>query len=253
MKMSSPDTAVRSKIVKARVSGFGAACLLGASVLLAGCAADDQGASPVATHGPARSVDVSIFDVGRDLDTIQFARPEERLDSQVSPIAMAGSIDGIEDGPTVLESESGLGYPDIRERFALVRIRVEQTLRGGSDESDPTYVYVTLSRGAEVIDEDGNSVRSGNAPSTVADLDAFAVALPAETRVVVMGSPWSAARGPHVHVRNAKPLHSDAEIIDGADPQAFSVEVEPGGLMHGWHNYTFATLTKESAAALTSR
>jgi hypothetical protein len=251
MKMSSLNKEVRSTRMKARFSGLGFTCVLGASVLLAGCGADNQGASPA--YGPSRSVDVSIFDAGGDADTVQFKTPEDRLESPVSPVAMTGTIDGIEEGPTVLESESGLGYPDLRERFALVRIRIDQTFRRGSENSDPKYVYVSLSRGAEVIDKDGNPIRPDNGPSTIADLDTFTNALPADTRVVLMGSPWTAAPGPHVHVKNAKPSRSDAVVIDGTDPQAFSVEVKPGGSMYGWNNYTFAELKKESAAALTSR
>jgi hypothetical protein len=164
---------------------------------------------------------------------------------------VAGVIDGIEDGPTVLESESKLGYPDIRERFALVRIRVDQTYRSDPDAARTPFIYVSLSRGAEVIDENGSAVRRAGADSTVASLDAFVTALPAGTRVVVMGSRWTAHPGPAVRVRQRTPSQTAAAIIDGTSPQAFSLETKPGGAMNGWPNYSFERLTHDSAIAAT--
>ncbi|WP_436701477.1 hypothetical protein [Nocardioides sp. BYT-33-1] len=164
-------------------------------------------------------------------------------------IAVQGTIDGLEDGPTVLESESGLSYPDLREPFALVRVKVDATYRLPADSGEARYVYVALSRGVEVIDENGQPVRPAGADSTVTELDTFAKALPVGTRVMIMGERWTALPGPNVQVKPGASTPADAILVRGGHPQSFALEIKPGGLVSGWKGYTFEQLVQETKAA----
>ncbi|MBM7520361.1 hypothetical protein [Nocardioides nitrophenolicus] len=149
----------------------------------------------------------------------------------------------------MLESESGLGYPDIRERFALVRVKVVHTFRRPPSTRDDEYVYVALSRGIEEVDENGQSTREAGAPTTITDLAAFAKALPTTTRVVVMGERWAVHPGPQVAVEPAPGIAQDAMVVRGTLPRAISFETEPGGEMSSWKGYDFKNLTAEAEAA----
>ncbi|WGY00174.1 MULTISPECIES: hypothetical protein [unclassified Nocardioides] len=226
--------------------------LTSAAVVLAGCSTDDAARDPAvasSTADQSSKVDLSILAAGGSIDAESFPSPQALLKVPGITIAVTGTIDGIEDGPTVLESESGLGYPDIREKFALVRVKVGHTYRRPPSTGDQEYVYVALSRGIEVIDQKGQSTRKAGAPSTITGLDAFAKALPAATRVVVMGERWAAPPGPLVRVEPAPGIAEDAIVVRGTLPQAISFETTPGGEMSSWRGYTFGKLAAEAETA----
>ncbi|WP_408897992.1 hypothetical protein ACJ5H2_02530 [Nocardioides sp. R1-1] len=222
------------------------------AVLGGGCAPDPRAADGSAgvRHGvasPSSTVDLSILEAGGRVDARVFGTPAELLRSPHAQLAAQGTIDGIEEGPTVLESESGLGYPDLRESFAAVRVKVDVAYRGESDLRRSPYVYVALSRGVEAVDEKGEPVRSPGSRSTVTDLDAFAEALPIGTRVMVMGQRWAALPGQRVVPAASGDALTSAPFVSGLHPQALAVETKPGGPVSGWPGYTFSRLVDETA------
>lgn len=195
----------------------------------------------------ARAVDLSILDAGGRGDYRVFDAPEEL--AQQYAVALAGRIDGFEDGHTVLERESGSEFPDIRLRNAVLRIRIDQVFKAEGVQFPDGFAYLSLSRGAEVIDEDGEPERAAGTVSTITTVAAYANALPKGTPVVVISSPFEYPEDPASQVvERGRGRPGDSTLLTGQHPQLLSVQYGSAGRVSGWRDLSFAELTTRLAA-----
>lgn len=158
--------------------------------VLAGCApaAGDPGTGEPATPtepgcGPAVNARVLTGGALYDFEPMSLAELAE-----TQSLVLSGTVQSFAKGRDVLSSGMDLGYPDTRDRFAVLAVEVDTVYKGDEYVFDG-HVYVNLFRGVEEITEDREPDREPGTPSTITSIADLAAATPAGVRVAVLGQP----------------------------------------------------------------
>lgn len=200
-----------------------------AALILTGCNGEpDTFADDKSAAAPAFANDM-ILNSGGTGDFLNNASTPGQV-AQREQHAVLGTVDGFEDGR--IESFTYSDGMTEKDRYVVIRVKVDETLKGAADASG--YAYVTLRRGVQTYDKAGQMVDGGDAATPV---DEFEKAIPIGSPILVMASPMQArSPEPKVVVENARAgVKSDAAtILDGRNPQTILLDGGPESTLRGW-------------------
>lgn len=224
----------------------------GISALLAGATAcsDDPAATPRAEPqhrateasteaGTAdTAVDSAIFErVGGEGNGIVYRSPTKM--ALESDVVALGTVVGVSDGYETLEHGTAAEGYDIRDRSAVLTVKVTHLYKGTATAGSTGFLYLTVSRGAaqEGVPDDGG-------PSTITPVADFRRALPTGSPVVVMAGPVQLPAGPGIEVIDRdRGVPSGETLLSGWHSQAMTFASDTGST--GWPALTLAEITEE--------
>lgn len=162
---------------------------------------------------------------------------------------VVGTIDGVEDGRS--ESVSLSDGTTETDRYFVIRIKVDELVKGEPELFKDGYAYVTRPRGVQTYDAEGNLIDGGDAAMP---LEEITEALPTGSRVVAMGSadPSTMANARGVINPRAGVPNSQAPVLNVYNPQKLLLDGGPESTLRGWQNkpnLTFDVALREIRAA----
>lgn len=199
-------------------------------LLLTACGAQSEPAAnpgDVATEGTKGQV-VALPEGG---DFPQAESPAEA--ARVAKAVFTGTIEGYEDGRTeVTTNDDGTEEHD---RYVVIRVKVDEVLKGTDLGLDSGYAYLTRPRGVEMLDARGKMVGEGG---TVAETEVFEEALPVGTKVLVMAPREEIAQLESVEVvEPGKGAPKGATLLNVYNPNTLVAEGVETNPVTGWQEY----------------
>lgn len=159
------------------LAGVVVAGLIGTSL---GCSQTTSTPSAVAAlEPPTHLVDTSPFQSSVGYDYDPFASLTEA--ATAVPFAVHGRVAGWSEGQSLVR-------PFGVEHFAIMHVNVEPLAQGNTDSAT---IGVSIPRGVEQTDDDGEPVKVDPAISSIHSVKEFVDAAPPGTRVIVLGTPLS--------------------------------------------------------------
>lgn len=199
---------------------------------LASCATSVEPTSaPPAEHiqqeAARPTVDASVVRGGAQYDYEPTTNLPDLVDR--TPVAVAGTVTEWAEGRSIIDGNDA-------ERYAVLTLRVDTAAKTLTAVQEET-IYVSVYRGTEALDDDGNPILLEGAPSSVTSVGELRRAVPEGTRGIVLGSPTVSVEeqeyAPYVTVVDA-----NAGVPDGASlidpwPQGLIFETSNGGFDGG--------------------
>lgn len=149
--------------------------------------------------------------------------------AQEKPVAAAGRVVDWADGRSIVAS----GYA---QRYAVMAVEIEGPAKTADSVYDST-IYVSIPRGGEDVDDDGEPLIVDDPRNTMRSIDELEVAVPVGTRVIVVGGP-TASIEEQEYAPGVKVASADAGLPEGAHsvdphPQGLLFETRAGGFVSG--------------------
>ena len=144
-------------------------------------------------------------------------------------VAVAGRVVGWAEGRSIIDAGDA-------DRHAVLTVEVDEPAKVLTP-SQETTIYVSVPRGAEALDKEGNPIIHEGQRSTVCSMEELERAVPVGTRVLVLGSPTVSVAeqeyAPHVKVETPDAgLPAGGTLVDPY-PQGLIFETASGGFVSG--------------------
>lgn len=152
--------------------------------------------------------------------------------------AIRGTVDGFADGRAESVTYSD-GNTEV-DRFVVIRIAVDEVLKGDPSDFESGYAFLTRPRGLESFDANGDPVQGGDAAIPV---DEFGRFIPQGVRVLVMASASPRNTDNAVTTEEFRRGVSApyAPILSVYNPQTLFLETAPENALTGWQGAQWAT------------